>query len=488
MNRRVALMAAAVLVVVTVAGLGLAATAAAAYHHAGESDSDNFLAVHPEAVGTKLDACTLCHGGGSVGKTKLGSCEWCHYKYGYGGTGDIMLTLNSYGLAYHDAGSNEAAVAAIDSDDSDGDGYSNIDEIAAVRYPGDADDDPTKVEAPYRVYTLAEIEDMRPHTQFMLMNTHKSVDYYAEYTGTPMEYVLDDAGMLPSAVEINVTAPDGFGATHPLDPLPGFYHVRGVYPAATFFYNEQADALVNPATGWTDYRAASVAGRQHGDPIDVEGGLQMLLAYKYEGSYLTPGSMNSSGKLDGEGPFRVVPPQRVPGPPDQKSTSAAQDVVWPFNADETITDHNAGFSSKCVTVIKVGPLPKGTTDIDVLEAGWEYVRDGKVVVYGAIDPTPTALVKAADLRAFVRTLDRSDLRKKRLSKAYAKKLNALARQIRSGHSEGARKRIVKDLLPKVDGISKTGVPDRNDWVVDPIAQRRIYWSLQELLVLLSIEG
>jgi hypothetical protein len=461
-----------------------APSAQAAYHHSGEMDSDYFLAAHPEAVGTKLDSCVLCHGGGKVGKATLGSCEWCHFMYGYDASGDIMVTLNDYGLDYHAAGSSTAAVLAIEGDDSDGDGYSNIDEIAAVRYPGNADDDPTKVEAPYRVYTLAEIEAMPAHAQFQLMNTHKSTDFYATYTGVPMEYLLADAGMLPSAVSIAVQAPDGFGATHPLDPLAGFYHVRGVYPATTFYRDAEAD-FATTTYGWCDYSAASVAGRANGDPIPDE--QRMLLAYKYEEQDLVPGGLNDEGKLDGEGPLRVVPPQRVPGPPDQKSTSKIQDVIWPFNEAEDVTDHNAGFSTKCTTVIKVQPLPEGTTDIDTLEMGWEYVRDGKMVVYGAIDPIPTVLAKTAELQDFVLALERDDLRGKNMDVAYAKKLDALIHQIDNGAIAGAEDKIVNDLLPKVDGVIETGSPDGDDWVTDPIAQRRIYWSLQELLVLLAID-
>lgn len=465
----------------------LAPSAEAAYHHAGEMDSDYFLEAHPEAVATKLDSCTLCHGGGTVGKAVLGSCEWCHYTYGYDAHGDILKTLNPYGMDYHDAGSSTAAAVAIEDVDSDGDGYSNIDEIAAVRYPGNDDDDPTKVEAPYCVYDLAEIEAMPAHTQFQLMNTHKSGDYYAEYTGVSMETVLSDAGMLPSAYGIQVLAADGFGVTHPLDPTPGYYHVRGTYPQSTFYWDAEADRALNPAYGWCDYSAASVAGRSNGDPIVTEGGARLLLAYRFEGAYLDPGYLGSNGKLAGEGPFRVVPPQHTPGPPDQASTSIIQDVIWPFDGLEACTDHNAGFSSKCVTVVKVEPLPEGTTDIDTLEVGWEYVRDGKIVVYGAIDPVPTVLAKTADLREFVLTLEPEDLRGKNMDSAYAKKLDVLLKQIDNGAITGAEDKIVNDLLPKVDGVIEAGSPDGDDWVTDPIAQRRIYWSLQELLVLLAID-
>jgi hypothetical protein len=82
--------------------------------------------------------------------------------------------------------------------------------------------------------------------------------------------------------------------------------------------------------------------------------------------------------------MRVVPPQKVPAPPDQLSTSLNQEVIWPY---DNAADHNAGFSSRSVTIIKVLPLPEGTTDINVMEAGWNYVDQNKIIVYGAIDGT-----------------------------------------------------------------------------------------------------
>jgi hypothetical protein len=44
-------------------------------------------------------------------------------------------------------------------------------------------------------------------------------------------------------------------------------------------------------------------------------------------------------------------------------------------------------------MIKVEPLPAGTTDVDTLEAGWNYVDQGKILLYGAIDPLDTLLLK-----------------------------------------------------------------------------------------------
>jgi len=122
------------------------------------------------------------------------------------GSGNIQDTMNQYGLNYHGYGRNAAAVKTIESLDSDGDGYSNIDEIQADRYPGDAKDYPGLVAAPYRIYTKAQIMALGAHTQFFLMNTSRSGDFYAEYTGLPVEDLLKDAGILSSASSIMVYA------------------------------------------------------------------------------------------------------------------------------------------------------------------------------------------------------------------------------------------------------------------------------------------
>lgn len=366
--------------------------AMAAYHHQGESDSDNFIAVYPEMAGTKLDHCALCHKGGEYEKkpgkwVSLGSCQWCHHIYGYDGQGDLDATMNEYGKAYDTNGQNQAAVRAIENLDSDADGFDNITEINATRYPGNPDDDPDKAPAPYRIYTLKQIEDMDKHTQFMLMNTHRSGDYYARFSGVILEDLLNDAGVLTNAASITVYAPDGWSNDHPIAQSrknDGEYPVKGVYPEATFQYHEEADTALNQVDGWCDYSSVNCRGRNHGDPIAVSGGLRTILATKIDGAHLDPGVLNTDNKLDGSGPFRVVPPQLVPCAPDQSCKAENQDVVWPF-VDEW--DHNAGSATRSTTIIKVEPLPEGTTDIDVLEAGWDYVDKKKIIIYGAINGT-----------------------------------------------------------------------------------------------------
>lgn len=368
----------------------------AAYHHEGERDADKFLDACSDKAGTKLDNCNLCHSGGSYvnykGKTvELGSCQWCHQTYGYDGAGEIQETMNAYGAAYKDAGRNAQAVARIDGMDSDGDGHSNADEIAANSFPGDADDYPGLTPAPCRIYTRDQLEAIGAHTQFMLMNTSRSGDFYAEYTGVPIKELLDDAGMSASATGVWVYAPDGWGQSHPLEYNPDLdmYHVYGntpgqpyQYPPATYYYDLEADEEKNPDYGWCDYSAPSCAGRSHGSAIHVSDGLKAILAYKREGAYLDTGVLNDENKLDGEGPFRLVVPQKYIEAPDQSSRSDDQDVTWPYVYE---WDHNAGSCSRSATIIKIEPLPEGTTDIDILEAGWSYVDKGKIIIYGSID-------------------------------------------------------------------------------------------------------
>jgi len=472
-----------VLLVIAAALLLTAHPARSAYQHMGEQDSGIFLSVYPGAAGTKLDSCTLCHKGAS----SVGSCQYCHQVYGYDASGDILETLNPYGFDYLTHGRNAAALTAIASHDPDEDFFTSGAEIAALRYPGDPTDDPTKVPAPYRVYSKLQLEALPQHTQFLLMNASKSTDNYAEYTGVTVENVLADAGMLPSATGIKVFAPDGFSQYNSLayDPTPGIYPVYGAYSPAVFHYDEAADVALNPSSGWCDYGAPSAAGRNDGDPITVPDGLRLLLAIKRDGAYLTPGVLNAQNKLDGEGPFRVVPPQKIPGPPDQRSTSSNPSLPWPYDRN---ADHNAGFSTRTATIIKVEPLPKGTTDINTYEAGWPFVDQEKFMVYGAIDPLPTIREKIGALSAFVLSIDPSHVSPKNVRETLANKLEAVSLQLGKGSAQGEISKIEHDLLPKTDGCAAGGAPDKNDWIRDCQDQSTVYWGLKEVLVLLAING
>ncbi|MDW7774142.1 MAG: GEGP motif-containing diheme protein [Desulfobulbaceae bacterium] len=465
-------------------------TACAAYHHMGELDSDRFIFVYPEMDGTKLDSCTLCHSGGQYLNSRgvwvvLGSCQWCHYKYGYDASGEIDETMNQYGRDFRDTGRNEGAVAVIEQIDSDGDGFVNIEEIAAIRYPGDSNDDPTKVPAPYRIYTRGQLETLPQHSQFMLMNTHKSADFYAEYTGVPMEALLQNAGILDSATGIQVYAADGWAQYHPLtpDPDPLLYHVYGSYPPAPYYYDAEADIFLNADYGWCDYDAPSNLGREHGDAIENEHGLKMVLAITRDGESLDVGELGPDNKLDGEGPFRVVPPQKNPGPPDQRSTSGVQDVIWPF---DNTADHNAGYSSRTVTMVKVEPLPEGTTDIDILEAGWNFVDENRIMVYGAIDPIQNVLEKLDELIADIRLLE-NEAFKKEMFKLKLEEQTAIALElVQKGEYKAALNKMRHVIMKRMDGCVADGSVAGDDWLNVCESQKKMYWQIHEITVLTEI--
>lgn len=472
--------------------LGLAGNGYSAYHHSGDTDSDLFQTVHPETAGTKLDHCALCHTGGEYEKkpgvfVSLGSCQWCHYSFGYdpeNPINDIDTTLNQYGLDFRDYGKNADAFAAIADLDSDSDGFSNREEIEALRYPGDPNDDPAKVEAPFRVYDLDELKMLSSHTQFMVMNTHKSGDFYAQYTGVTVQELLADAGILPSATGIQAMAPDGWSQYHPIeaDPDPLLYSVLEAYPQAVYYYDVQADEILNP-DGWCDYSAPGCLDYEFGDTINNTDGNKLLLAYERNGDPLEPGELTLSNKLDGEGPFRVVPPQKTPGPPDQSVKSEVQDVIWPFDND---ADHNAGFATRSTTIIKVEPLPEGTTDINTLEAGWNYVDEGKIVVYGAIDPMPAVKIKLLELKQIIKEINRSEFKRPQMKAIMKSKCRVLKKLVKKGHITPVKKQLENWFVKKVDGTINGDMPDRNDWILDAEAQKQVYWKLNELIVLLNI--
>jgi len=455
-----------------------------------DTDSDIFLTVYPDKANTKLDSCTLCHTGGQYEKkpgvsVSLGSCQWCHYSYGYDGSGDILNTLNPYGIDFRNNGRNAAALIAIEPLDSDADGFVNLDEIMALRYPGNPQDDPTKVTAPHRIYNKSDLQLMTQHSQFLLMNTHKSADFYAQYTGVAMSTLLDNAGISKSASGILVFAPDGWSQYHPLEPDddPLFYHVYGIYPQANYYYNAEADIGLNPTDGWCEYNAPGCTDRNHGDPINNPAGLQMILAFLRDGDPLTPGELTPDNKLDGEGPYRIVPPQKIPGPTDQRSTAGNQNVIWPFDEN---ADHSAGFSTRSATIIKVEPLPEGTTDIDTLESGWDYIDDEKIVIYGAIDPQRNILEKMDALMIQIKAENKALFKNTATKQQLINKLKTVYHCISKRNYQLAVKRINQGILPKMDGCILNLSPDNNDWIQDCELQKQVCWSLNEILTLINI--
>ena len=349
-------------------------SALAAYSsHQNDQDINNFLAVYPFARSTKLDDCSLCHPGSPNGKS--GSCDYCHQTYGLKAPHTQPVPLNSYGVAYKAVGRTTASIQTIQNLDSDGDGKTNLEEIQALTFPGDPKDYPGLVPAPAVGLNLERILKLPDYSEFLLLNASKSQDFYARYRGVKVKDLLAYAGVRKEATQITVFSPDGFSQTFPIDAptstqsLP--YNVMGPYPYGTYY-------------GGLDFVEYSFIPNHldYGDRIPDK--LYMLLAYLRDGDPLTPGKINPTTlKLDGEGPYRLIPPQKIAGGPDRPSTATPVGDGWDYGANN---DHNAGFSARSVAAIRVEPLPSGTTDFNWYEGGWNLVDRAKLVIYGAINP------------------------------------------------------------------------------------------------------
>jgi hypothetical protein len=372
--------------------LAVAPFALAAYSsHQNDQDVNTFLTLYPFARSTKLDDCSLCHPGGSItsgGKTTTyGSCDYCHIKYGLAAPHG-PVPLNAYGQAYSGAGRNETAIRSIEPLDSDGDGHSNLVEIQGLFFPGESADHPGLVSAPVVVLNYEQVLSPSSYSQFMLANASKSTDYYAKYGGARVSDLLSLVRVLPTATQITVFAPDGFSKTFPIKaPYPQTpatiqYDVMGPYPYGYYYANmDFVDYSFNPGYAY--------------DGIKIPDALYMLLGYMRDGDPLSKGKLipdptnPSRLVLDGEGPYRLINPQKIAGGPDRPSTSAAVGDGWDYSSNK---DHNWGSSVRSVTAIRVEPLPAGTTDFRWSEGGWNLVDKSKLVIYGAINPVPYAVV------------------------------------------------------------------------------------------------
>lgn len=351
--------------------------AQAAYSaHQNDEDISNFLTVYPFAKSTKLDDCALCHKSGNIGSKSYGSCDYCHKIYNTQEPhGDILATLNSYGEDYKDAGYSPEAIEELN---SDGDEYTNIEEIRMLTLPGDENDYPGLVPAPAIGMNLERLLRLPSHSQFLFLNASKSRDFYARYRGVKILDLLKQAGISKDATQITVFSPDGFSMVFPIDipdPQTDYetvqYDVKGPYPYGTFY-------------GGLDFVDYGIIPLCTQDGRRIPDKLYMLLAYMRDGDPLTPGKINPTTlKLDGEGPYRLIPPQKIAGSPDRGCRETPVGDAW--DCDEN-KDHNAGSSARTVAAIRVDPLPEGTTDFNWYEGGWNLVDKGKLVIYGAINP------------------------------------------------------------------------------------------------------
>jgi hypothetical protein len=382
------LVAAPALALALVAAVPQKATSSRAYvGHENDMDIGNLIRQYPKVAGTRLDDCQTCHRGGGTGtdtEREFSPCSYCHLlqypnpKYKTGVPQDYESTLNAFGLAYENAGRTVEALAEIAKLDSDGDGFANDAEIAALCYPGDAASRPGQTPAPFISLTWEKVRSLPSHAQFMLMNaTKEATDDYVTYTGVKVMDLLAAAGVnLAGAEGITVFAPDGYSIDYTMDdvtrPFP-----KGFFYGGPAKFKDQDKAFVK-------YPEKIPSWIANGKEIPADPWL--LLAFEREGKPLDISSYEKgTGRLAGEGPFRLVKPQRdlmgdpsKPGRPDRSSKAKTFGDGWDFKPK---IDHNAGACVRGACVIRINPVPVGLEEYD-WKNGWPLIADRQIVIYG----------------------------------------------------------------------------------------------------------
>jgi hypothetical protein len=226
---------------------------------------------------------------------------------------------------------------------------------------------------------------MPKHSQFLLMNTSKQqFDDYAVYEGVKVtdfftSLGIDLAGL--GATGITVFAPDGFSVDFDLTNTSKKYYITGQYPKGTYYY---FTGFSKPDFEFIHIPNVLPTGVSNLQEIPDE--LYLLMAYNRDGMPLSTSYYDgSSGRLEGEGPFRIVPPQKTPSSPDRGNNAQYQAVdpgdLPAYNYDLN-KDHNAGSSVRGMCVIRINPMPTGVEEYDWKAGGWSLIADKKLVIYG----------------------------------------------------------------------------------------------------------
>lgn len=344
--------------------------------HENDIDANNLVAIYPSIVGTRLDDCHTCHTGEiKDGKLASNACDNCH-RLMLRETGHTAReTLNSFGLEYLNAGRSKEALQNIKDKDSDKDSFTNDEEIKALRYPGSEMSKPGQSVATLRTTSLDELKAMPSHSQFMLANTSKQqFDDYTTYKGVKVKDIFTALGISLSGAEgITVIAPDGFMKSIPID------NVNKLFPQP-LFYSGLDTATLGTDCGFVVYPKDIPQGLSDRAPIPGEHWL--MIAYERDSMPMEPSYMEAaSGKIMGEGPFRLVVPQAKPGNPDRGLSYSPSRCNDEFDYDDT-ADHNAGSMVRGVIAIRVDPMPAGVEEFDYINGGWAYINANQLIIYG----------------------------------------------------------------------------------------------------------
>ena len=370
---------------ICIGGLFLALTlsAVAAYRTHKEQDSDIFFKTYPHTIGTRLDGCEVCHirsvalpaGQESGNPVQVNACDTCHALTDYGRKSGNTLT--TYGLDYLKHGRSSAALAAIEKLDSDGDGVSNVDEIAALTNPGDAQSVKGMKPAAHVIISYEELIKkgvaVKEHALFVNVTKSRDGDSYSDIRGFSLIDALEAAGLSKEATSVDVISLDGYVKTFSIDQL------RRMYPQSAPVFGLDKETLGE--CGWVRYEAKNL---KEGVPLPPA---PIMLAFEENGRNYAAASIDGNGRLNGSGPFRVTAPQMVnPGVPDIGSTATQECVQkmpekYRYNRDY---EKNADYCVKAVVAIRVNPIPPGEIEIDWPQYAKKAIDEKSVVIFGAL--------------------------------------------------------------------------------------------------------
>ncbi|MEZ4600987.1 MAG: GEGP motif-containing diheme protein [Syntrophotaleaceae bacterium] len=341
--------------------------------HLNILDSMLFVDAYPQARDTKTDNCFLCHTGGVIEGRYLNDCDYCHTVYGYKAPhpqGSLAKTLNAYGAAYLKAGRNVEAFITVGAQDSDGDGFSNAEEIKGGYLPGDKNDSPATQEAPAVIYDRTRLSRLPRTSQLMAFDTAKFGDYYAVYSGVKVLDLLLDAGILDSATDITVYSISGYSRNFAIKDLQeGF--AQGVFFSRYPWIKHPAEVPLR-------------------DGQQIPGKQFFLVAFERDGYPLLEGRMKSDAKghfhMHGEGPYRFISPYLQPIVPDRSQWSIDRDEPpYPFNPGRPVAK-NADYCVKSIVAIQVNTEDNKSYRYNWAEQQFQMAAKGELVVYGAIRP------------------------------------------------------------------------------------------------------
>jgi hypothetical protein len=212
----------------------------------------------------------------------------------------------------------------------------------------------------------------------MLMNTTKEpTDDYVEYQGVRVIDLLAAAKVyLTGVTGVTVFAPDGYSIDYNLEDINSPFP-KGVFYAEPRAFEGSGRAFVK----YPENLPAEV-----GDRKTIPTAPWLLLAYERNGRPLDPSAYEKgTGRLAGEGPYRLVKPQRdltgdpaKPGRPDRSQKSQTFGDGWDYVPG---MEHNAGACVRGACVIRVNPMPEGYEEYD-WKNGWPLVSEKKIVIFG----------------------------------------------------------------------------------------------------------